>query len=180
MDVPATQHARSGDLGRITAPTLVLHGIHDPIVPLGVGRDLAERIPGARLLEVDAHDHFLWPDPNWRALCEEWLTFLLDRPPAAARSRRFAAIVLTDLVDSTATSAAMGDERRTELLLDDRGERVLKGIEGSWRLPALTGRSSRRPRRRPVPAPARAPSRGRPPRRRSRRGPAAPVAAARG
>jgi pimeloyl-ACP methyl ester carboxylesterase len=38
---------RSAMLPRITAPTLVIHGDADPLVPVACGRDLAARIPGA-------------------------------------------------------------------------------------------------------------------------------------
>jgi pimeloyl-ACP methyl ester carboxylesterase len=34
-------------LGRITAPTRVIHGLDDPLVPAAAGRDLVARIPGA-------------------------------------------------------------------------------------------------------------------------------------
>lgn len=44
-------------LQRITAPTLVLHGADDPLVPLAAGRDTAEHIPGARLEVVDGMGH---------------------------------------------------------------------------------------------------------------------------
>lgn len=37
-------------LGAITAPTLVVHGAHDPFFPLGNGEALAREIPGAELL----------------------------------------------------------------------------------------------------------------------------------
>jgi pimeloyl-ACP methyl ester carboxylesterase len=42
-------HDVSDRVERITAPTLVLHGDVDPLVPLANGVALAERIPGARL-----------------------------------------------------------------------------------------------------------------------------------
>ena len=35
-------------LGRIAAPTLVIHGAADPLVPLANGRDVARHVPGAR------------------------------------------------------------------------------------------------------------------------------------
>ena len=38
---------RSAMLGRITAPTRVIHGEADPLVPVEAGRDLLRRIPGA-------------------------------------------------------------------------------------------------------------------------------------
>ena len=43
-------HDVSDRLGAIRAPTLVLHGDVDPLVPVENGRLLAERIPGARLV----------------------------------------------------------------------------------------------------------------------------------
>ena len=36
-------------LGRIRAPTLVLHGADDPLAPVEAGKDTADHIPGARL-----------------------------------------------------------------------------------------------------------------------------------
>jgi len=55
----------SGDrrplLKRITAPTLVIHGRDDPLVPLPGGQDTADHIPGAKLLVVDGMGHDLSP-----------------------------------------------------------------------------------------------------------------------
>jgi pimeloyl-ACP methyl ester carboxylesterase len=55
---------RSPMLGAIRAPTLVLHGHADPLVPVGAGRDLARKIPGARIDLVDGMGHDL-PAPLW-------------------------------------------------------------------------------------------------------------------
>ena len=41
-----------GRLGRITAPTLVVHGEDDPFFPIGNGEALAREIPGAELLRL--------------------------------------------------------------------------------------------------------------------------------
>ena len=58
--------AASGDrtplLGRIAAPTLVLHGRDDPLVPVACGIDLAGKIPGAQLELIDGMGHDL-PHP---------------------------------------------------------------------------------------------------------------------
>jgi len=55
----------SGDrrklLRTIVAPTLVIHGGADPLVPLDAGRDTARNIPGSRLLVVDGMGHDLPP-----------------------------------------------------------------------------------------------------------------------
>ena len=103
------------DLAAIRAPTMVIHCRGDKVVPFEVGQLLAELVPGATLVEVDAADHFPWVTPNWRAMCERWLSFLL---PAlgASRTRRFAAILFTDLVNSTSMSAAVGDDQWSDLL----------------------------------------------------------------
>jgi proline iminopeptidase len=57
---------RSGDrrelLRRIVAPTLVLHGALDPLVPPAAGRDTAATIPGATLELVDGMGHDFPPD----------------------------------------------------------------------------------------------------------------------
>ena len=103
------------DLSAIRAPTLVMHARDDKVVPVDVGRLLAELIPGAELVEVDAADHFIWVAPNWRAMCEQWLSFLLPSL-ATFRTRRFAAILFTDLVNSTSISAAVGDDEWSDLL----------------------------------------------------------------
>ena len=43
-----------GEVERVRAPTLVVTGVHDPSTPPADGRFLAERIPGARYVELDA------------------------------------------------------------------------------------------------------------------------------
>jgi len=44
-------------LAQIKAPTLVLHGADDPLVPVAAGRDTAAHIPGAKLEIVDGMGH---------------------------------------------------------------------------------------------------------------------------
>jgi pimeloyl-ACP methyl ester carboxylesterase/DNA-binding CsgD family transcriptional regulator len=51
-------------LGAVRAPTLVLHRRDDLDVDIEEGRYLAERIPGARLVELDGADHFVGVDPD--------------------------------------------------------------------------------------------------------------------
>jgi pimeloyl-ACP methyl ester carboxylesterase len=43
----------------ITAPTLVIHGADDPLVPVEGGRDTAAKIPGAELLVIPGMGHDL-------------------------------------------------------------------------------------------------------------------------
>ncbi len=52
---------RTAELARITVPTLVLHGDHDPMVDPSGGRATAAAIPGARLHTIEGLGHDL-PD----------------------------------------------------------------------------------------------------------------------
>jgi pimeloyl-ACP methyl ester carboxylesterase len=52
---------RSPLLQQITAPTLVIHGADDPLVPLECGKDTARKIAGARLHVVQGMGHDLAP-----------------------------------------------------------------------------------------------------------------------
>ncbi|HUI25642.1 MAG TPA: alpha/beta hydrolase [Candidatus Kryptonia bacterium] len=56
--------SRKEKLGAVTAPTLVIHGADDPLVPLAGGIDTAESIPGAELLIIEGMGHDL-PRPAW-------------------------------------------------------------------------------------------------------------------
>jgi pimeloyl-ACP methyl ester carboxylesterase len=54
---------------RITAPTIVVHGSHDPMVRIRNGRNLARIIDGARFVVVDGMGHDL-PEPVWRPVVD--------------------------------------------------------------------------------------------------------------
>ena len=55
---------RTARLGRLTTPTLVIHGEEDPLVPPGNGRQTAAAIPGARLIMIPGMGHAL-PEQVW-------------------------------------------------------------------------------------------------------------------
>jgi 3-oxoadipate enol-lactonase len=55
-------------LDRMQAPTLVVHGVEDDLVPVANGRMLAQRIPGARLEELDNASHWLMTDQTDKTL----------------------------------------------------------------------------------------------------------------
>lgn len=62
----AIEHDRPtrGGFGDIVAPTLVVHGAHDPLLPLPHGEALRDAIPGAQLLVLKGAGHDL-PRPVW-------------------------------------------------------------------------------------------------------------------
>lgn len=47
------------DLGTVRAPTAIVHGEHDPFVPVVIGRRLQSAIPGATLDVIAGGSHFL-------------------------------------------------------------------------------------------------------------------------
>ena len=57
----AADTARAEALGSIRAPTLVLHGTADALVPFVCGQDTARRIPGARFVPIEGMGHDLPP-----------------------------------------------------------------------------------------------------------------------
>lgn len=56
-----TSGDRSKNLRRIMAPTLVIHGQEDPLLPLAAGEEVARLIPNSRMMVVKAMGHDL-PD----------------------------------------------------------------------------------------------------------------------
>jgi pimeloyl-ACP methyl ester carboxylesterase len=55
-------------LHEVTAPTLVLHGTEDPLLPFGHAQALADEIPDARLLPLDGMGHEMPPRPLWNKM----------------------------------------------------------------------------------------------------------------
>ena len=63
-------------LPAIRVPTLLLHSVRDATIPIGASRYMAERIPGARLVELPGEDHLPWLSDSDAILgeIEEFLT----------------------------------------------------------------------------------------------------------
>jgi len=106
-----------GLLGAIQAPVLVLHRTGDRLAGVDASRYMAERIPGARLVELPGDDHlpFFGDQDSVVALVQEFLTGAL---PAADPDRVLATVLFTDLVDSTGLAAGMGDRRWHRVLVE--------------------------------------------------------------
>jgi class 3 adenylate cyclase len=108
-------------LPAITVPTLVLHALGDPLVPIAVGRWLAAHIPSAEFVEVHGAFHGDW---NTKGLFPEAASFLAGEAPQSATDRMLATVLFTDIVSSTETDVRVGDHRWRELL--DRHDDVAK------------------------------------------------------
>ncbi|RYX97609.1 MAG: alpha/beta fold hydrolase [Comamonadaceae bacterium] len=64
----AADGTRAAALAKITAPTLVIHGSADPLLPFACGEDTARRIPGATLEAIPGMGHDLPPPVVKRVL----------------------------------------------------------------------------------------------------------------
>jgi pimeloyl-ACP methyl ester carboxylesterase len=64
-------------IAQITAPTLVIHGKSDALVPPGNGELIAKRIPGTRLVLLEHASHLFLTDQT-QASYKEILEFLLS------------------------------------------------------------------------------------------------------
>jgi pimeloyl-ACP methyl ester carboxylesterase/class 3 adenylate cyclase len=100
--------------GSVRVPTLVLHR-KDDSVPVGLGRALAARISGARLVELDGVDHFPW-EGDYKSVTGEVEEFLTGQRHQRPPDRVLATVLFTDIVDSTRRAAELGDQRWRELL----------------------------------------------------------------
>lgn len=110
-----TQVDARNALPAISAPTLVIHRTGDMMVPIAHGRYLAERIPGARLLELPGEDHLYFVGDQGVVLdaTEEFVT---GRRASPEPDRVLATVLFTDIVASTARAAELGDRRWGDLL----------------------------------------------------------------
>jgi pimeloyl-ACP methyl ester carboxylesterase/DNA-binding CsgD family transcriptional regulator len=70
-------------LDSVAAPTLVLHRRDDRAIPYRLGRDLATRIPGARLVSLAGRSHFPYAG-DAASVVDAVLEFLGAREPAGA------------------------------------------------------------------------------------------------
>ena len=104
-------------LPTVRVPALVLHHTDDPFIPPAWGKDIADRIPGARYVELPGRNLIHFYEPDWRASFQEIAEFLTGEQAEVADDRVLATVLFTDIVDSTRRAAEMGD-RDWHVLLD--------------------------------------------------------------
>jgi pimeloyl-ACP methyl ester carboxylesterase len=102
-------------LPTIRVPTLILHAVDDAMVDMRYGRYMAERIPGAKLVELPSADHLPWLS-DADLVVDEIAEFLTGARPIHEPDRVFATVLFTDIVGATEKAAELGDRRWRELL----------------------------------------------------------------
>jgi pimeloyl-ACP methyl ester carboxylesterase len=119
-------------LPAIGVPSLVLHRTDDAIEPVGAGRYLAGEIADAEFVELPGADHFPWAGEQDAFVdeVERFLTRVRDDEEDAFE-RVLATVLFTDIVDSTAQAAAMGDRRWR--VLREQHDRITRAQLGRFR-----------------------------------------------
>jgi class 3 adenylate cyclase/alpha-beta hydrolase superfamily lysophospholipase len=107
-------HDISHLLGELRVPTLILHRTGDRLIDVRHSRYLAERIPGARYVELEGVDNLPGAVDSSDMLgeIEEFLTGGRSRTVA----RDLLTIVFSDIVGSTGHAARLGDARWRDVL----------------------------------------------------------------
>jgi class 3 adenylate cyclase len=114
-------------LPSIRVPTAIIHRIGDRAMPEAHGRYLVERIPGARLIELEGQ-HFWWKEDLADAI-ESYLVELQQE--AAELDRELSTVLFTDIVDSTAKVAEVGDRSWAQLVESHHG--TVRGLLARYR-----------------------------------------------
>jgi pimeloyl-ACP methyl ester carboxylesterase/class 3 adenylate cyclase len=105
-------------LPAVSAPTLVIHRSGDPVLPLRLGKYVADHIPGARFVELPGDFHVSGEpggDDDVMDLIEEFLTGHRAERPIDI-DRVLATVLFVDIVESTQRLAEVGDRKWRELL----------------------------------------------------------------
>ena len=120
-----------GVLPSIRVPTLIAHRTGDTFIDMRHSRYLKERIPGARLVILPGGDTLPVGD-GAEILLEELQEFLTGTRRGMDPDRVLATVMFTDIVDSTARAAEMGDRRWRDLLAhhDATVRRALERFRG--------------------------------------------------
>jgi pimeloyl-ACP methyl ester carboxylesterase len=102
-------------LPAVKVPALIMHRTGDKDSRVEEGRYIAERIPGARFVELPGEDHIPWIGDQ-DALLDEVEEFLTGVRPVHQPDRVLATILFTDIVASTERAHALGDRAWRDLL----------------------------------------------------------------
>jgi class 3 adenylate cyclase/predicted alpha/beta hydrolase len=102
-------------LASVRVPTLVIHRRDDARIKFSGGQYLAEKIAGARFVELSGQDHPIWTG-DIDLVVDEIEEFLTGTRPFPEPDRVLATLLFTDIVDSTKRAVKLGDKRWQQLL----------------------------------------------------------------
>jgi class 3 adenylate cyclase len=113
----------------VRVPTLVLHRGEDRLVSAAHGRYYADHLADAHFVELEGIDHYVGAG-DWESVAREVRRFVTGSAgePEHDVDRVLSTVLFTDIVDSTATAARLGD-RRWRQLLDEHDRLVSAEVE---------------------------------------------------
>jgi class 3 adenylate cyclase len=117
-------------LPAIRVPTILIYRTDDADVHVDEGRYIAERIPGARFVEVPGADHSMWTG-DATAILDEIEEFLTGVRRGPEPDRVLATVLFTDVVGSTELATRLGDRAWRDLLR--RHHAAVRRELGRWR-----------------------------------------------
>ena len=120
-------------LPTIQVPTLVIHRTDDQVEAIEAGRDVANRIPGSRFLDLPGGDDEPW-GADQDTVLDEVEQFLTGKRHVQDVDRVLATVLFTDIVGSTELAARLGDIAWKELLADhdERARAEIKRHRGIY------------------------------------------------
>lgn len=113
----------------ITCPTLVLHRRGDRVINRHAGMWVADHIEGSKYIELPGADHVPWAG-DVDTLLDEVQEFVTGQRGAVEPDRVLAAVMFTDIVDSTVQASSMGDSRWRQVL-DQHDALTRKHVEAA-------------------------------------------------
>ncbi|MEW9921998.1 adenylate/guanylate cyclase domain-containing protein [Marimonas sp. MJW-29] len=108
-------------LASVQAPSLILHSSRDQVVSCSSGHYLAEKIPNAQMIEIDADDHVPFTETSERVLAEV-RQFVTGQERIQIEERVLGTIMFTDIVGSTRIADEIGDRAWNDTLAAHHGE----------------------------------------------------------
>jgi class 3 adenylate cyclase len=99
----------------IRVPTLIMHRESDQVIRVEAARYIAERIQGAKYVELPGLDHFPFVGDT-DAIVDEVEEFLTGARRGQEPDRVLATVMFTDIVGATERAVALGDRRWRDLL----------------------------------------------------------------
>ena len=102
-------------LPAVRVPTLIVHRTRDCLIPVEYSRYMAERIPGAKYVELPGNDHLPYVG-DADAILDEIEEFLTGVRHSAEHDRVLATVLFTDIVDATRRAAELGDRGWRDVL----------------------------------------------------------------
>ncbi|MDQ5807119.1 MAG: alpha/beta hydrolase, partial [Actinomycetota bacterium] len=97
-------------MGEIRVPTLVLHRVNDGMMDPRHSLVWAERVPGARYVELPGDETMIFLGDS-QSVIGEVEEFLTGHRSGAAPQRQLLTVLFTDICDGTARAAELGDKR---------------------------------------------------------------------